>query len=153
MKNKLALSLGALAVVSGLTYTAQQVQAFGFGNGDHQNMAATLAEKLGKSEADVQAAFEAVREDKRQEAETVFENRLDEAVQNGELTEEQKQLVLSKHQELRAQFQVEQQQRQQHRQELQAWAEENGIDMSFLGNMGMGFGRGEGGKGMGRIDR
>jgi HD-GYP domain-containing protein (c-di-GMP phosphodiesterase class II) len=151
MKNKLVLSLGALALVGGLTYTAQKVQAFGFGNGDHQNMASTLAEKLSKSEDDVQAAFDSIREDKRQQAETAFENRLTEAVQTGELTEDQKQLVVAKHQELRFQFESEQQQREQHRQELQTWADENGIDMSFLGGMGIGFGRVEGGKGMGRM--
>lgn len=153
MKNKLALSLGALAVAGGLAYTASQVQAFGFGNGNgnQQNMAADLASKLGKSEEEVQTAFDSLREDQHQRQQTAYEERLAEAVQNGEITEEQKQLVLAKHEELQAQFDAEQQQRETHRQELQAWADENGIDISFLGEMGMGYGRGEGGKGMGRM--
>ncbi|MFZ5437997.1 MAG: hypothetical protein ACOZAK_03010 [Patescibacteria group bacterium] len=150
MKNKLALSLGALAVAGGLVYTTTQVQAFAFGNGSQQNMVAYLAKKLGKSEAEVQTAFNSLREEHRQQAETSFANRLTEAVQNGEITEEQKQLLLTKHEELRAQFDQAKQQRETHRQELQAWSEANGIDMSFLAEMG--FGRGES-RGMGRMGR
>lgn len=152
MKNKLVLSLGALAVVGGLTYTATQVQAFGLGSGSQQNMAADLANKLGKSEAEVQTAFNSLREEHRQQAETSFATRLTESVQNGEITEEQKQLLLTKHEELRAQFDQAKQQRETHRQELQAWAEANDIDMSFLAEIGFGFGRGEG-RGMGRMGR
>lgn len=155
MNKKVVLSLGALAVAGGLAYTASKVQAFGPGNGgNQQNMAATLAEKLGKSESEVESAFDAIQEDHRLQAQTAFENRLDAAVKNGQISAEQKQLILAKHQELQAQFEAEQQQREQHRQELQTWAEENNIDLSFLGQMGMGFGNGEGrGMGMGRIDR
>lgn len=69
-------------------------------------------------------------------------NRLDEAVEDGEITEEQKQLIEAKQDEL-------QDTREQKRDELEQWAEDNDIDERHLvgGAMG-GHGHGPGFGGM-----
>jgi hypothetical protein len=76
----------------------------------------------------------------------LFAARLSEAVTNGEITEEQKQLIIQKHEEIRARWQEErfnvedltpEERRQaslEKRQELAAWAEENGIEVTYFGH-------------------
>lgn len=141
MKSKtIALSLGALAVTAGMAYTITQAQAFGTSSRDgnrSQNMAQELAGKLGKSEDEVKNAFSSLREEHRAEAKNNFEARLSEAVAEGKITEDQKQLILAKHEELRAQFSAEKEQRESHRQEMQDWAKANGIDMESMMEFGL----------------
>jgi len=148
MKTKtIALSLGLAIVAGGMAYTITQAQAYGSGD-RHQNMVQVLAEKLGKSETEVEDAFSGIREEHREEARLGFEGRLDEAVSNGEITEDQKKLVLEKKDELRAEFTAAGEQRDAHRAELEKWAEDNGIDMNLF--MGLGQGKRDGsGDGMG----
>ena len=148
MKTKtIALSLGLAVVAGGMAYTISQAQAYG--NEDrHQNMVQVLSEKLGKSEAEVEDAFSGIREEHREEAKLGFEGRLDEAVSNGEITEDQKRLILEKKEQMRAEFTAMGEQKEAHKAEFEQWAEENGIDI----NLFMGFGQGKrdgSGNGMG----
>jgi hypothetical protein len=62
-----------------------------------------------------------------------YEERLNQAVTDGKITEDQKKLILEKHNQLQSQWDSESQQRQQHREEMQTWAEQNNIDLSYLG--------------------
>jgi len=82
--------------------------------------------------------------DGRQQREEAFSARLSKAVEDKIISEDQKALILAKREELRSQFESERQQREAHQAELKTWAESNGIDLSFLGEMGLGYGRGEG---------
>jgi hypothetical protein len=148
MKTKtIALSLGLAAVAGGMAYTITQAQAFG--NEDrHQNMVQILAEKLGKPETEVKEAFSVIREEHREEVKLGFEGRLDEAVSNGEITEEQKRLILEKKEQMRTEFTAMGEQKEAHRAEFEQWAEDNGIDMDLF--MGFGQGKRDGsGNGMG----
>ena len=106
----------------------------------------TLAERFGLSEDEVKDAFDEIRAENQAMMQTRHEERLQEAVNAGVITEEQKQLILDKQEEMRAQ---NQERRQEHQAEMEAWASENGIDLTAMheymgGPRGMGQGMGEG---------
>ena len=153
-KRTLVLSLGALALMGGLVLDVTQAKAYQNGGDNHQNMIQVLAKKFGKSEEEVEAVFSEMRGQHREEVQVNFDERLDEALASGEINEEQKQLILNKRAELQEEFTAAGEQREAHREQIRTWAEENGIDMSYLvGREGQGLGRREGkGMGMGRMD-
>lgn len=93
---------------------------------------ARLAETFNLDESEVQAVFEAVRDEKRDEMEKRREQRLSDAVTDGVITEEQKQAILDRQETM-------QQEREQNREDLQAWFTEQGIDAEALQQY-MGFG-------------
>ena len=120
-----------------------------------------VANRFGLNQDEVQAVFDEDRAERRafrqQDREARQEEmwqrmteRLDQAVADGNISEAQKQLILEKHQEMQAECQArmengdeltfEQRQalREQHREQMEAWAEENEIDLEYLmGGMGM----------------
>jgi hypothetical protein len=113
-----------------------------------------LVERFGLNQEEVAAVFEEARDEKRAEMEQRHEERLNEAVQNGKLTEEQKNLILQKKEELQTQREQYKDQdvsqedwqelREQHRADIKEWADENGIDTKYL--MGPKGGHGPGGE-------
>jgi len=99
-----------------------------------------LAERLGISEDEVAGAMEDVREEHRVEMQEWREERLSDAVEDGVITEEQKQALLDRQAEI-------QENRQQFREDCRQWMEESGIDFEALreyrdGCGGRCFGRG-----------
>ncbi len=102
-----------------------------------------IAERFGLNESEVQAVFDEMKEEHQQEMQLKFEQRLEEAVENGLITEEQKKLIQVKH----AEFLTEREENreaiknmtpeeskkamEQHKQEMDKWAEENGLDMKM----------------------
>ena len=102
-----------------------------------------LAERLGLSEDEVTTAMGDVRNERRVERRERQEARLEEAVADGVVTEEQKQMLLEHREEMEAE-------REQRRAEMQEWREQSGIDFEVLreygcrGGMGGGFGMREG---------
>jgi restriction endonuclease Mrr len=121
------------------------------------NLAAKIAERFGLNQDEVEAVISEARQaemaQRQAEMQSNYEERLTEAVNNGQLTEEQKQLVLAKHEEIQANRQepgefkemsdedreLSKTEREQERVNLESWAEENGIDMKYLmmGDRGM----------------
>ncbi len=148
------VTVGSLILITGLV-SAQQVSAFWpFDNFTNNSNSATqttettqtrstllqrIAEKFGLNQDDVDQVVADYQTERRQEMQSAYEDRLTAAVENGQITAEQKQLILEKHNQLQQEYDSENQQRQQHQEELQAWADENGIDVSYLG---VGGGRG-----------
>lgn len=149
------LTLSTVGYLSATTVSAAATD-------DSPTMIERLAEKLGLNSDQVETAFEEVHQEQA-------EARLDDAVANGDLTEEQKALLLQKQEEFRAQmqeinsesltFEERQEARETLREEMQTWAEENGIPDEYChgepggfgGGRMMGEGRGEGfGEGMHR---
>jgi len=76
-----------------------------------------LVEKFGLNEADVKAVFDEERSARQAEMQARHEERLNQAVSDGKITEEQKQAILAK---------------QGEREEMKAWAESEGIDWEVL---------------------
>jgi hypothetical protein len=102
-----------------------------------------LATRFNVSEEDVKKVFTEDRTEKMAAMEKKFEAELTQAVQNGSLTENQKQLILSKRKELAVEnkdhesFEGKSPEEMRSmmdakRQEIDAWAKENGIDSKYL---------------------
>lgn len=103
-----------------------------------------LMEKFGLKEEEVKNVFDEVRQEGEQKRQVEMEARLDEAVEDGVITAEQKEALLKK------QAEWEEKSRQM-MEERQKWMEESGIDFEKLASYRVGFGGpGFGGRGFGR---
>ncbi len=138
MNKTITLSVAALIIsLTAVFGTAAYAQSNQSGN---TSMAQKLSEKLGIEESKVQTAFDAVREDRHEEMEGKLMERLNQAVAEGKLTEAQKKLVIERHEALEEKHMSEREQVQSmtqeerrtfmqgRRDEMQQWAEKNGID-------------------------
>lgn len=120
------LGLAALVGLGALGVSA--VKANDTGNGFVQR----IAERFGLNEEEVSTFVQEMREERKTQMQTSMEERLDQAVADGVITEEQKQALLDKKADMWAE-------KEQHREEMQAWFEEQGIDREALMQYG-GFG-------------
>ena len=103
-----------------------------------QSLIARIAEKFNLKTEDVQSVFDEHKQTRQEEMKARFEERLSALVQAGKLTEAQKKLIMDKKSEL---MNKRKNLRQQHREELEKWAEENGIDLNlFFGGRAGKFG-------------
>ncbi len=121
------------------------------------NLVQKISEKFGLNKDEVQKVFDEERTARQAKMQIRMEDRLSALVTEGKLTEAQKQLILNKHKELQSERQTEMQsmkdltfeQRKEkmeaRRTELEAWANENGIDTQYLffGHGMRGFGKGQ----------
>jgi hypothetical protein len=146
MNKKIVISVLTLAL-AGSAIMAVRTSAQGIFSGD--NFISTLAQKFGKSEDEVKTVFDEVRNERQAEMQTQQEDRLTQAVTDGNLTEDQKQLILAKKAELQTERQADRQMRQTHQQELKTWADDLGIDTQYLFGFGQGMGNKAGGRGFG----
>lgn len=128
----------ALIVVSGLGINYAQA------NGNHRSeiIINRLAEKFNLDKTEVEQVFAKNRAKRQQQMQARLEENLDQAVEDGKLTEEQKNLLLDKRAEMKDEMKnlswnERQEKRAEHRQEIQNWAKENGIDLSAIRNQGM----------------
>ena len=150
-----AFAIGALALMAGVygigTTYAQD-------NDAHSSLIQKLASKFGVEEAEVESVFNEHRQEMQTEREAKFSAKLDEAVEAGEITAEQKQAILDKHEEMRSKHEelkdLSQEERREKmkglKDEMRDWAEENDIDMRDIapkGEKGMKGGKGMGGHG------
>lgn len=137
-----ALPLLALAVLFGAgVYGVTKISADEAGGSP--SIIQKLAETFNLDETEVQGVFEAQREERMQEKQAHFEEHLDQLVADGELTEEQKQAIIDKKAEMEETMTAM-------RENMQTWAEENGIDFPIFGHgMRGGFGKGGFMRGMG----
>lgn len=124
-----------------------------------------LVSKFGLNQTEVQTFVDNYRQQRQTEMQTLARDRentyLSGLVSEGKITEDQKQAILQKHEELRSQFSrdgisgltpVERRQKMdEKRSELTSWAQSQGIDTSYLM---LGFGGREihSRSGLGRFD-
>ncbi len=143
-KNYIAVAVIAIAAASimgAASVSAQNTEA-------RTSMIQQLAAKLGIEESKVQTAMDSIHTERQAAMQQQMEDKLTQAVADGKITEAQKQLILKKHAEMKAEHQSDweamknmspqerREERQSHRAKLEAWADENGIDMSlFFGDM------------------
>lgn len=97
-----------------------------------------IAEAFGLNEDEVQAVFDAARDERRERQQINREERLTQAVTDGVITEEQKQALENKWQEMASEREAE---RAQQREKMRAWFESQGIDERALVQYG-GLGHG-----------
>lgn len=159
-------STAALAVallVGGGVYTAQAATP----GTQASNVVQKIAQKFGVPQADVQAVFDADRQERMQHMQAQAEQRLTALVNAGKITQAQKDLIVAKHKELQANRQANFEAMKgktpaerkaamdTQRAELEAWAKTNGIDLQYLmvghGRAGHGGHRGGMGRGPGMM--
>ena len=165
-----ALALGILTTSS--VMGVQSVLADD-SNSQPQSIMERIAERFGLSSGDVQQVFNEERNERQTEMQQRQEDRLDQLVNDGKITEDQKNSVLDKCEEWRAEREDEigagrgqmgemrnmtaeerestrearQAERQSHRDEMEGWLEENGINADLLPELGLGGFGGPGGHG------
>lgn len=117
-------------------------------SGDFPTIVQKLAQKFGLKESDVQAVFDEHRTEKQTQMQAEFEEWLTKAVKDGKITEAQKQAVFAKHKELQEKRlsvwqnlkdmtpEERREASQTQRQELESWAEQQGIDIKYLSGFG-----------------
>jgi len=161
--NKKILIPALLVVVSGATiFGTSLVRAQDSSTRGPSLLIQNLVEKFNLKEVDVEEVFTSTRNQERTQMQADFESRLTDAVSSGELTEAQKQLILQKHSELNDKqiqgtdewFNLSPEERRakadsQH-QELEDWANSNGIDLKYFFQGRAGDQRGTRGMGQGR---
>ena len=105
-------------------------------------MMQNLVERFGLNEDEVETFFDEQMEERHQMMQQNRQDRLGEAVSDGVITEDQKNALSGKWNEM---HEERSQERQEHREEMQAWMEEEGIDHEALHEYS-GFGQGGFGK-------
>lgn len=156
MNKKLLIFALGLVLLGGVGFTAVSADAQG-GQGNHETIVQKLVERFGLNQEEVEEVFEDVREERRAEMQAQHEERLNALVEEGKITQEQKQVIIAKHKEMRQEKEENWQdwknltpeekkaKWQEHKEEMQRWADENGIDLSLIGGLA---GRGpKGGRG------
>lgn len=162
MKKTIVLPVAALALMAMLAYGVGQVKA----DDQYKNhpLVQFIAERFDLDEEEVLTAMEDFQEQRHEEMGVQFENRLTQAVLDGKITDEQREMILQKHEEMRVeqennwmtlQDMTADERRDEimaRHEELKSWAEENGVDLSYF-NVGVGRGQRmhnmDGGMGMG----
>jgi len=144
MTKKLLIALAIFGVVlfAGMTVKAQEANF-------HNDLVKKIAEKFNLQESEVKTVFEDFHQEKMAKHQQMMEDKLTQAVKDGKLTEAQKQAILKKHQEMKANHQSlknltpeeRREKMQSHKQEMEAWAKENGLTLeTFHEVMGKGPG-------------
>jgi hypothetical protein len=117
-----------------------------------ESLASRIATKIGFPQEDVQKVLDAQREVRHEDMQTRMSERLDTLVSEGKITAEQKQLILDKQKELQAEHDANHEElksltteerrakMEERRAELEQWAKDNGIDISYLRPFGKGMG-------------
>lgn len=144
MKTKILLPAIALVVTSVAAFGTMSTFAQSSVQDPHASIIQKLVHKFNLNEDEVKAVFEEERVAMQTKMQAQFEEKLNQAVTDGKLTEEQKKLILAKHEELKQQRETmmkemknltDEERRakmEEHRASLEAWAEENDIDMEYL---------------------
>ena len=136
VKTRITLALAAITLLGAVGYgvTVAVAQAK---DGESHPMIQMLAEKFGLDEDEVKEAFDEVKAEHFAQMQESKEDKLNQAVDDGVITEEQRQALLEKHQNM---WEEKKQERDEHRGEMDAWFEEQGINheelMEYMGGFG-----------------
>jgi len=152
MNKKTIILTTSFLTIAAFLILAQPTQAFwpfGSGNKTEQsangfpNIIQKLIDKFNLNPEEVSQVLEETREEQHQQAQANFEEKLNEAVENGRITEDQKSIILAKHEEMKNSKEnwkdLSPEERMEKgktmKEELKTWAEQNGIDLKdlFLG--------------------
>lgn len=123
-KQTLAIVL-ALGVIASVGYFGSSYVLASDTNPMHDSLVTKIAEKFNLKEADVEAVFEAVRDERHEEMKSKRAEKLSQAVSDGVITEAQKEMLLAKMEEHIGE-------KQANRAEMQNWYKDQGIDETKL---------------------
>lgn len=143
-KTKLLVPALAVFITGGALLGATGAYAQGNGTATYRPIAQKIADKFGLKVEDVQSVFDEERASHQAEFKQKYEERLTTAVTEGKITEAQKQLIIQKHTEMQTKMkenfdalkdlspEERKTKMETERQELETWAEQNGIDMKYV---------------------
>lgn len=141
-------------VIGGASFLGFSQAAQAQTNAPESSLVQAIAQKFNLDQSQVQSVFDQHKAERHKEMKQKAEDRLNQAVKDGKITEEQKTKILEKLAELKAQHDSEEFKKmtraekkaamQKAHDELQTWATEQGIDTSYFM---MGFGQHHGGRG------
>jgi hypothetical protein len=143
IKQKVVLS-ALVATIAGAAVFGTQTALAQDSENPHAMLVQKIAQKFGLQESEVQAVFDEEHAAMKVRMHARYEERLNQLVSEGKITEAQKQLIMQKHEELKANHETEfealkdktpEERRafmEQKKQELDTWAQENGIDPEYL---------------------
>lgn len=137
MRTRITLALAAIVLLGTVGYGVT-VAVAQEGDDDRHPFVQMLAEKLGLNEEEVEEALDEIKADKYAQMQQSKEDMLQDAVDDGVITEEQKQALLEKYEDM---WVEKKQEWQQHKEEMDAWFEQEGIDHEKLMDYMGGFGR------------
>lgn len=147
MKNQIILTALAITSAGAVALGASSVSAQTSTSDSYPPIVQKIAQRFGLQENEVQAVFDEERTEHHQQMQQQLEERLNQAVSEGTLTQEQLEAIKSKHLELQQKRTAQRdewqsktpEERQQlmhtQREELNEWYEANGLtfDQLFLG--------------------
>jgi Spy/CpxP family protein refolding chaperone len=148
LRKKFLLPVMVVTIGSAALFGASQVSAQ---NSDGRSEIVTMiAQKFNLDQSQVQQVFDQHKEQMHQKMQQKLEDRLNQLVKDGKLTETQKQAIIAKMNQEKSNFKPESmkdltpEQRKekmgQHRQEMEDWAKAQGIDLSLIKPLKMGRG-------------
>jgi hypothetical protein len=144
MPLKKSLLLAGTAATLGLATVSFGVASAMHDTGEAGSLATKIAQKFNLKDTEVQAVIDEAHEARKAEMHARMEERLDKAVADGKLTEDQKAKILAKLEELRTERQTlhdklqdmsDEERRElkiQLHDDLKQWAEDNGIPLEYL---------------------
>ena len=145
------LFLGAF-IFAGV-YGMKSVFAYGNGTDFHNQMAQKFSQRFNLNQAEVESFLNDSFQERQKERQTYQENRLNQLVLDGKITQEQKEAILKKREEMMNEmeemtnlsWEEQKTEREKHQNEMESWAKENGVDLNeVMPIAGGGFGRGMG---------
>ncbi len=110
-----------------------------------------LVDKFGLNPTEVQQVVDEERQERQEQMDTKLNEKLTQLVSEGKLTEEKKQAIIAKHEQMQAKHdelkdlspEERREKMQAWSEEMKRWAEDQGIDLPVLmGPVGRGFHRG-----------
>lgn len=137
----IVLGLGALTFATSKVMADDNVRPFN----------TRIAEHFGLNQDEVDDFRRQMHEERQAEMGQRHQERMNSLIEDGTLTEDQANMLEARHEEMRAEREAnleqwrsmsreeKQTQMEEHRQEMQQWAEENGIDPEVLLETGKGF--------------
>lgn len=134
-KKTLAMLLALGVITAGGYFGVSAVQADDLSRSS-DFLVSKIAERFDLNESDVEAVFDSVYEERMQEMQQSREEKLNKAVEDGVLTQEQKDALQEKMQEHMGE---RKQSASWRREEMQAWFKDQGIDETKLHEY-LGFG-------------
>ena len=144
MNKKVLAVVLALGVMASAGYFGARYVFADDTNPVHQELVTRIAQKFNLKESDVQAVFDAVKDERQAQMEKEREDSLSKAVSDGVITEAQKLSLIAKLKE-----HLGQGQNGENRDDLRSWFQSQGIDETKIREYLRPAGRGERGPRMG----
>jgi hypothetical protein len=125
LKKKTKYLIASLLLLGFITYSSSVVLADD--SVDYPPFVQNLADKLGVDETAVQDAFDEIRADHFAQQQQIYEDKLTKAVEAGVITDDQKQALLTKHEDM-----LMEQDLAMSNSDMQAWFQDQGINQEAL---------------------